>query len=115
MAGRVLKRYGLEGIAKIFIAIGFLLVLCSWIAGFYYLGITGIASLIVPFIFTCVLAVLLLLIRYRYTMFEKYPYFMNLPSIFYRIGDQKNGKNKQSIAFSMINNSPRKPIISMAV
>lgn len=102
MASRTLKRYGLEGIAKILIAIGFLLVLSAWVAGVYYFGTTGTASFIAPFIFTCVLVATLLVIKYRYTMFEKYPYLMNLPSIFYRIGDQKDGKNKQSLAFSMI-------------
>lgn len=102
MASRVLKRYGLEGVAKILISIGILLILSAWIAGFYYFGITGKVSFIVPFIFTCVLVLLLLVIKYRYTLFEKYPYLMNLPSIFYRIGDQKDGKNKQGLAFSMI-------------
>lgn len=102
MASKKLKRYGLEGAAKIFIALGLLLILFSWIAVAYYLGPIGkIALLIVPLVFTCVIAVLLLVIRYRYTLFEKYPYLMNLPSLFYRIGEQK-GAEKQSIAFSMI-------------
>ena len=105
MANRKLKRYRLEGIAKMLIAIGLLLVLLSWILGAYYYGITATsktALFIVPFIFTCVLAVLLLMIRYRYALFEKYPYLMNLPSIFYRIGDGKKGLDNQSRAFSMI-------------
>ncbi len=101
MASRMLKRYGLEGVAKALIAIGLLLLLSAWVAGLYYFGITGKITFLVPFIFTCVLAVTLLVIRYRYTLFEKYPYLMNLPSIFYRIG-QKKGSNDQSIAFSMI-------------
>ncbi|MHB1830232.1 MAG: hypothetical protein ACYCO0_02470 [Candidatus Micrarchaeaceae archaeon] len=102
MARRTLKKYGLESVAKILIAIGLLLVLISWFAGIYYFGFIGKVKLfIVPFIFTCVLALLLLIIRYRYTLFEKYPYLMNLPSLFYRIGEQK-GSNNQSIAFSMI-------------
>ena len=103
MAGRMLKRYGLEGIAKILIAIGLLFVLFAWIAGVYYFGIAGdrATMLIVPLIFTCVLAVPLLAIRYRYTLFEEYPYLMSLPSLFYRIKEQK-GAGDQSIAFSMI-------------
>ena len=102
MASRTLKRYRLEGAAKILIAIGLLLILFAWFAGVYYFGITGkITLFIVPLIFTCVSAVLLLMIRYRYTLFEKYPYLMNLPSLFYRIGGRK-GTNNQSIAFSMI-------------
>lgn len=103
MASKMFKRYGLEGIAKILIVIGFLLVLLSWIVGIYYFGTVGKDALfIVPFVFTCVLFVLLLFIRYRYTLFEKYPYLMNLPSLFYRIGAQKGSNNNQSIAFSMI-------------
>jgi hypothetical protein len=102
MPVRTLKRFGLEGVAKALIAIGLLFVLLSWIAGFYYFGIIAKVTLfIVPLVFTCVLAVLLLLIRYRYTLFEKYPYLMNLPSLFYRIEDKKGADNK-SIAFSMI-------------
>ena len=105
MVSRTLKRYRLESIAKILIAIGSLLVLLSWIIGVYYYGITAAsktALFIIPLIFTCVLAVLLLMIRYRYALFEKYPYLMNLPSIFYRIGDGKKGLDNQSRAFSMI-------------
>ncbi len=102
MANRKLKRYGLESAAKTLIAVGLLLVLISWIAGFYYYRILERgAILLVPFIFTCVLALLLLVIKYRYTLFEKYPYLMNLPSIFYRIG-KSGSENKQSEAFSMI-------------
>ena len=104
MATRTLKRYGLEHIAKILIIIGFLLVLVSWIEGIYYFGTTTAktALFVVPFIFTCVLVVFLLVIKYRYTLFEKYPYLVNLPSIFYRIGSGKKGLENQSMAFSMI-------------
>ncbi|MCL5430548.1 MAG: hypothetical protein M1504_03670 [Candidatus Marsarchaeota archaeon] len=102
MAGRTLKRYGLEGAAKILIVFGLLLVLVSWFVGAYYFGLIGkITLFIAPLIFTCVSALLLLIIRYRYTLFEKYPYLMNLPSLFSRIREQKS-TNNQSIAFSMI-------------
>ena len=102
MASMALKRYGLEGIAKIFIAAGLILVLLSWIAGWHYYMISGKVGLfIVPLVFTCVAALLLLIIRYRYTIFRNYPYLMNLPSILYRIKD-KRGASNQSIAFSMI-------------
>ena len=101
MTIKKLKRYGLEGIAKTLIAIGLLLILSSWLVGAFYIGSVGITALLAPFIFTCVSAVLILAIRYRYTLFEKYPYLMNLPSIFYRIEDKK-GSNNQSAAFSMI-------------
>ena len=105
MAGKkTLKRYGIEGIAKALIALGALLVLVSWSAALYYSGITNFGTMlfIIPLIFTCVLAIMLLLIRYRYEIFERYPYLMNLPSMFYHIGDKKDGKAKQSLAFSMI-------------
>ena len=102
MVSMALKRYGLEGIAKIFIAAGLILVLLSWIAGWHYYMISGKVGLfIVPLVFTCVAALLLLIIRYRYTIFRNYPYLMNLPSILYRIKD-KRGASNQSIAFSMI-------------
>ncbi len=103
VARRTLKRYGLESAARVFIAIGLLLILSSWILGAYYFSSTGgISPFIAPFIFTCVAAGVLLVIRYRYTLFEKYPYLLNLPSIFYRIGGRQNDAKKQSIAFSMI-------------
>jgi hypothetical protein len=103
MANKRLKRYGLERVAKVLIVIGLLFVLFAWIAGAYYFGIVGMANtlLIVPFVFTCTLVVLLLIIKYRYTLFEKYPYLMNLPSLFYRI-QEKKGSDNQSVAFSMI-------------
>ncbi len=104
MAARKLKRYGLEKGAKVLITIGLLFNLISWIVASYYFGFVGGAFnlFIVPFIFTCVSAVALLVIQYRYTLFEGYPYLMSLPSIFYRIGGGKDGGSKQSIAFSMI-------------
>jgi hypothetical protein len=104
MTKRMFKRYGLEGGAKVLIAIGLLLNLLAWFLAFYYFGLSGgkIALFIVPFIFTCVSVILLVVIRYRYTLFEKYPYLMSLPSIFYRIGEGKDGVSKQSMAFSMI-------------
>ncbi len=97
-----LKRYGLEAVAKILIFVGFLFVLFSWAASAYYLGPIGkFALFLVPLIFTCVLAVLLLVIRYRYTLFEGYPYLMSLPSLFYHIKERK-GSDNRGIAFSMI-------------
>ena len=106
MAAKNLKRYGLEKGAKILIAIGLLLILISWILAVYYINVNQIAKdrlalLLIPLIFTAVAAILLLVIKYRYTIFERYPYLMNLPSIIYRIGGGKDTK-KQSIAFNMI-------------
>jgi hypothetical protein len=83
-----------------------LLILISWILAAHYLSVNQItkdklALLLIPLIFTAVAAILLLVIKYRYTLFEKYPYLMNLPSIFYRIGEGKDTK-KKSIAFNRI-------------
>ena len=102
MANRKLRRYGLEAVAKVLIFIGFLFVLFSWAASVYYFGSVGRFTLfLVPLIFTCVLALLLLVIRYRYTLFEGYPYLMSLPSLFYHIKERK-GSDNRSVAFSMI-------------
>jgi hypothetical protein len=106
MHNRKLQRYRLEKGAKVFIVIGLLLILISWILAIHYLTINQTAKdrfalLLIPLIFTAVAAILLLVIKYRYTIFERYLYLMNLPSIFYRISGGKDTK-KQSIAFNMI-------------
>ena len=106
MHNRKLQRYRLEKGAKVFIVIGLLLILISWILAVYYINVNQIAKdrlalLLIPLIFTAVAAIILLVIKYRYTIFERYPYLMNLPSIIYRIGGGKDTK-KQSIAFNMI-------------
>ena len=106
MVTKDLKRYGLEKGAKILIAIGLLLILISWVLAIGYISVNQIAKdrlalLLIPSIFTAVAALILLVIKYRYTLFERYPYLMNLPSIFYRIGGGKDTK-KQSVAFNMI-------------
>ncbi|MEM0111377.1 MAG: hypothetical protein QXK90_01280 [Candidatus Parvarchaeota archaeon] len=102
MVTMMLKRYGLEKIAKVLIAAGLLLVLVSWLIGVYYFTVLGKTVLFIgPLIFTLVSIILLVIIRYRYTILEKYPYLMNLPSLFYRIKDKK-GADRKGIAFSMI-------------
>ena len=102
MASKRLKKYGLEGTAKVLIAIGVLFAILSWIAGAYYFSSVGRPALfIAPLVFTFVIAFLLLVIRYRYMLFENYPYLMNLPSLFYHIEERKGTDNK-SVAFSMI-------------
>ena len=106
MTNNILKRYELEKCAKVFIVIGLLLILISWMLAAYYINVNQIAKdrlalLIIPLIFTAVAAIILLVIKYRYTIFERYPYLMNLPSIIYRIGGGKDTK-KQSMAFNMI-------------
>ena len=103
MAAKNLKRYGLEKGAKVFIVIGLLLILISWILAIHYLTINQtakdrLALLLIPLIFTAIAAILLLVIKYKYTIFERYPYLMNLLSIIYRIGGRKRHKEaKHSI------------------
>lgn len=48
------------------------------------------ALLIIPVAYTAVFVLLLLILRYRYTLLEKYPYLINLPSFVYRLGREKN-------------------------
>ncbi|MFI5412400.1 MAG: hypothetical protein ACHQX1_00735, partial [Candidatus Micrarchaeales archaeon] len=69
MASRALKRYGLEGAAKVLIVIGLLFNLVAWIiAAYYFVPTSSMFTLfMVPFIFTCISAILLLVINYRYT------------------------------------------------
>lgn len=102
MVIKVLKRHPLEEAARLLIAIGLVLIIFSWMFGIYFSVFTGkLTVFIVPFVFTCVSLLLSLMILYRYELFEKYPYLMNLPSLFYRIKDRK-GMDNRSIAFSMI-------------
>lgn len=46
--------------------------------------------LILPGIFLTVFLVLLLVLRFRYALLERYPYLVNLPAFAYRLGIQKN-------------------------
>ncbi len=48
--------------------------------------------LIVPGIFLVIFALLLLVLRFRYALLERYPYLVNLPAFTYRLGIQKNPK-----------------------
>lgn len=106
MASKKLQRLRLEKAAIALIVTGQVLLVGSWIVSFYYLSINQVpkdrlALFLVPSIFTAVDALLLLIIKYRYTLFEKYPYLMNLPSMFYHLGE-KGDVEKQSVAFNMI-------------
>ena len=48
--------------------------------------------IIVPSIFLGVFALILLILRFRYPLLERYPYLVNLPAFAYRLGIQKNPK-----------------------
>ena len=47
---------------------------------------------IVPYIFLAIFALFLLVLCFRYSLLEKYPYLVNLPAFAYRLGIQKNSK-----------------------
>ncbi len=46
--------------------------------------------LILPAIFITIFVIFLLILRFRYTLLEKYPYLINLPSFVYRLGMEKD-------------------------
>ncbi len=48
--------------------------------------------LVIPAIFWTVFVLFLVIIHFRYTLLEKYPYLINLPSFVYRLGMEKNPK-----------------------
>ncbi len=88
------KHYPLSGLARIALLIALILNISVWLAFAYYyqMLVTGgtTALLVIPSIFTLVLIVLLLVLRFRYTLLEKYPYLINMPSFVYRLGMAKN-------------------------
>lgn len=97
-----LKRYPLSKLAKTFIAIGIALLIITLALGIYSLSTqiaskTKIALYIVLSVWVVIFAFLLLVIKYRYEIFEKYPYLMSLPSLFYQLKGEKRNKG-----FSMI-------------
>lgn len=120
MKNRLLKRLELEGASKAIIALALLLTIFAWIivAYFYpslpaivaaHYGINGTSDsynyksglLYLPAIFTAITALLILVIRYRYALFEKYPYFLNLPSFIYHLSMQ-NDKTKQAVILNKV-------------
>lgn len=50
-----------------------------------------------PIILFAVFALILLILRYRYTLFEKYPYLINLPSFVYVLGSEGDAEVRSKI------------------
>ncbi len=90
------KHYPLSKAARYLIAIGFVLNLLAVSAIIYFYPkfahLSSTAIWLVPTLFSGVFILLLLILRYRYTILEKYPYLLNLPSFVYRLGMENNPK-----------------------
>ncbi len=84
------RHYPLSKVARFVIALAFLINIVALIITWYYYPELKSTILIVPAIFLFVFAIILLLLRFRYTLFERYPYILNLPSFVYRLGMEKN-------------------------
>ncbi len=109
MQKMIVKHYPLSVWAKRMIGIALIANLLSILVVLYYYpnlpgtvathyNISGAANaygsklnlMVVPGIFIAMYILFLLIIRYRYTLLEKYPYLINLPSFVYRLGMEKN-------------------------
>ncbi len=81
------KRYPLSRTAKSLILVAFTInVIASVVAVYNYVPRLSIA----PAIFWSVFFLLLLMLRFRYALLEKYPYLLSLPSFVYRLGMEKS-------------------------
>jgi len=86
-----ITRLPLERKAKAAIAVTVLVIITMWLGTVYYHSTLSDANLLLlPLIYTAVIAFVLLIIRFRYPLLERYPYMVNLPSFVYRLGMQKN-------------------------
>jgi uncharacterized membrane protein len=110
------KHYPLSKAARIAIAIALIFnVLALLSVAYYYPGLPDIVAthvglngvpnsygykstlLTIPVIFLAIFLLLLLVMRFRYTLLEKYPYLINLPSFVYRLGMEKDSKMQGEI------------------
>lgn len=100
-----MKRYGLERKAKVLIAAAVLMdILSLAVAAYFYLGPQraspgpyGVAQaqgaygnfagmLALPLVFALITVALLLLLKYRYALIERYPQTISIPGLAYRTG-----------------------------
>jgi uncharacterized membrane protein len=110
--------YPLSGAAKALILSAFIInLLALFVVAYYYpslpnvtpthYGINGAPNsygnksslLIIPGIFIALFVFLVLILRFRYTLLEKYPYLLNLPSFVYVLGT----KTSPSVQGEVIN------------
>lgn len=86
------KHYPLSTVARTAILLGFLVNIATLAIVAMNYGVGGVtgALLIAPGIFMAVFIVLLLVLRYRYALLERYPYLVSMPAFVYRLGMNKN-------------------------
>ncbi len=83
--------YPLSNGARLILVAAFVINIIATLASIYADG-SKPSLLIVPGIFLAVFALLLLVLRFRYTLLDRYPYLLNLPAFTYRLGIQENPK-----------------------
>ncbi len=83
------KYYPLSNGARSILVAAFVINIIATLA-FIYADGSRKSLLIVPGIYLAVFAILLLVLRFRYTLLERYPYLVNLPAFTYQLGIQEN-------------------------
>lgn len=86
-----IKRLPLEKTARTAIILIVITFLAMWLSAIYYhpnVSSTGLWPLL-PALYTIVMACFLLVLHFRYSLLERYPYLLNLPSFVYRLAAEK--------------------------
>ncbi len=84
--------YPLSSGARAIIVVAFIINIIATLSFAYAYDGSKPSLLIIPGIFLTIFAILLVVLRFRYTLLERYPYLVNLPAFAYRLGIQKNPK-----------------------
>jgi hypothetical protein len=95
------KHYPLSNLARAALLIGLILNIFVWLTVAYYYPTLPMqdssAFFIIPAIFTLIFVFFLMVLRFRYTLLEKYPYLINMPSFVYRLGMAKDPETEGKI------------------
>ncbi len=95
------KRYPLTNMARAALLIALMLNILAWVAVIHYYPTLPLKStgsfFLIPLIFTLVFLLFLFILRFRYTLLEKYPYLISMPSFVYRLGMAKNPETEGRI------------------
>lgn len=96
-----IKHYPLSNIARAALLIALFLNILAWFAVMYYYPTLSVKNsglfFFTPLIFTLVFLLFLLILRFKYTLLEKYPYLISMPSFVYRLGMAKNSETEGRI------------------
>ncbi|VVB90827.1 Uncharacterised protein [uncultured archaeon] len=85
------KRLPLEKNARTAIFLIVIVNLAMWLSAVYYNPeVSGTGLFLLPAIYTTIMAFFLLVLYFRYTFLENYPYLLSLPSFIYRLAIEKN-------------------------